>query len=730
MGNFGTGFAAFANGFTGGLEMGDRIYQRNLDRKRQEKLDAYMEQEQARAAERFGWDRTNQQQLQRQRGLLLDNAERETKDANALRDAWGRSVDATEGAMGAVPPPTEQPRPLVGAPSLGAMPQTSPTPRTADNPQGIALPDIGAVRRAAAGNPPQGQDQGSDGASSSSVQPTIPPTDNMTGAIPYADGSQQVRPTGAGQEQSAPVTAPVPHPDPRRAAAPESLGAAPATSGTSASLFSKAADGKFEARAPTTRAEAIAILKASQDGFLTPAQTESATKQARAALEKGTLTADEQKYIATGPRFVEGPNGVLLDGNGSFYGVEPAPDKPYQWGRPGGLVSDARRAAGTIGAGAADIASRTAEAAVNQGADIVAGVNAPFQAASVYATGKDYIGAPGRVDLNGDNTKQSVVSPFIEAIPTGNGAAPKPGAATPNQPTTGASQQLGAVPVPKDASPAEARVVTGAVTAMNALGDQPDMKAAADATPIAALGAKPGQPMTKAQVTTGAKTFMESWRQNGAPIIQRELIRQGRIKEAQDLEKWLKSDQAQAGMNAWAKGAFLAMTGDVSGSLDALADAFNATGYYDDGFLIDKEKSEILKDERGDPAGVRVVFRNQETGEESERVMQTDDFAQMALLATAPSEAFKASIERQKAIQEQLIKADEERRKAGIDLVKSNYAAINKAAAEIYKNSIGLDGKPTMTFDEALAEAQSAYNGNQAEPSAPAADVPVLRRAP
>lgn len=727
MGNFGTGFAAFANGFSGGLELGDRLYQRGLDRKRQEKLDAYMEQEQARAAERFGWDRTNQQQLQRQRGLLLDNAERETRDAGALRDAWGQSVDATESAMGAVPPPAEQPRPLVGAPSLGAMPQTSPTPRTADNPQGIALPDIGAVRRAAAGNPPQGQDQSSDSASSSSVRPTIPPADNMVAAIPYADGSQQVQPTGAGQVQPAPSTAPVPQPDPRRAAAPGSLGATPATS---ASLFSKTADGKFEARAPTTRAEAIAILKASQDGFLTPAQTDSATKQARAALEKGTLTAEEQKYIATGPRFVEGPNGALLDGNGSFSGVEPAPDKPYQWGRPGGLASDARRAAGTIGAGAADIASRTAEAAVNQGADIVAGVNAPFQAASVYATGKDYIGAPGRVDLNGDNTKQSVVSPFIEVIPTGNGAAPKPGAATPNQPATSAPPQLGAVPVPKDASPAEARVVTGAVTAMNALGDQPDMKAAADATPLDALGAKPGRPMTKAQVTTGAKTFMESWRENGAPIIQRELIRQGRIKEAQDLETWLKSDQAQAGMNAWAKGAFLAMTGDVQGSLDALADAFNQTGYYDDGFEIDKEKSEIVRDDRGDPTGVRVVFRNQQTGEETTREMRTDDFAQMALLATAPQEAFKASVERQKAIQEQLIKADEERRRAGIDLVKSNYDAINKAAAEIYKNSIGLDGKPTMTFDEALAEAQSAYGGEQGGPTAPTADVPVLRRAP
>lgn len=764
MGNFGTGFAAFANGLASGVQLGDNLYQRKLDRERQTKLDEYLEQEQARTNERFGWDRTNQQQMQEQRGMLLDDARRQRADASRLRDAWGRSVDATEGALGAVPPPPPANDHGPSAPAaLGA------TPPTADNPQGVALPDIDAVRRAAAGEPSTDRPAGmiapgninlgnrpvvrnNDGTISTLRSVSIGedgrevliPTVSSDGRIMSDDEAVATyRRTGQNlgtfdspasatahaktlhEQQAAEYGAtPIPQPDPRHAANQTGpLGAVPEQAATP--LFTKAQGGGFEARAPTSREEAIAVLKAAQDGLLTPTQTESAARQARAALEKGTLSAEEQKYIATGPRFVEGPDGSLLVPQGSFSASEPK-NRPYQWGQPGGLVSDARRAAGNVGSAVADIATRTAEATINQGADIVAGVNAPFRAASIYATGSDKIGAPGRVDLNGDGNRQSIVSPFIDAIPT-NKAAPSAGGTTP-APTQENAAPLGAVPLPPKATPAEARVAAGAVAAMNTVGDQPDMKAAADATPLAAMGAKPGQPMTKPQVEAGAKTFMESWRKNGAPIIQRELIRQGRIDEAQQLEQWIKSDQAQAGMNAWARGAFMAMTGDVEGSLDALSDAFNATGYYDDGFEILKEKSAVLRDERGDPAGVRVVFRNQQTGEESEREMRTDDFAQMALLATAPQEAFKASIERQRALQEQLLKADDERRAAATDLVKSNYAAITKAAAEIYKSSIGLDGKPTKTYEEALSEAQAAFGGEGG--GAPAqAEVPVLRRA-
>lgn len=790
MGNFGTGFAAFANGLASGVQIGDGLYQRKLDRERQKKIDEYLAQEQERAGERFNWDRTNQQQLQEQRGMLLDDARRQRADQSRLRDAWGQSVDATEGAMGALPqPPTsDEGQPAVPG-ALGAMPPA------ADNPQGIALPDIGAVRRAAAGSPardpqaatgttggtgnaiPIPPQRPNDIASSASNKPAgmiapgnidlgnRPVVRNNDGTISTVrsisigeDGREVLIPTVSNdgrimsddeavatyrrtgqnlgtfdspasatayaqtlhEQQAATYAAPpVPQPDPRRASGQQpALGAVPEQAASP--LFAKAAGGRFEARAPTTREEAIAVLKAARDGMLTPEQTAKAGEYEKAALAKGQLTPDEQKYLS-GPRFVEGPGGALLDPQGSFSGANPN-GRPYQWGQPGGLANDARRAAGAVGSTVADIASRTAEAAVNQGADIVAGVNAPFRAASIYATGTDHVGAPDRVDLNGDGTRQSVVSPFIDAIPTNKNAPAAP-------PSQAAAAPLGAVPLPPNATPAEARVAAGAVAAMNTVGDQPDMKAAADATPLSAMGAKPGQPMTKPQVEAGAKTFMDSWRKNGAPIIQRELIRQGKINEAQQLEQWIKSDQAQAGMNAWAKGAFMAMTGDVEGSLDALSDAFNATGYYDDGFEIVKDKSEIMRDERGDPAGVRIVFRNQQTGEESEREMRSDDFAQMALLATAPQEAFKASIERQRALQERLLKADDERRAAATDLVKSNYAAITKAATEIYKSSIGLDGKPTKTYEEALAEAQAAFGGEGGASASPQADVPVLRRA-
>lgn len=294
---------------------------------------------------------------------------------------------------------------------------------------------------------------------------------------------------------------------------------------------------------------------------------------------------------------------------------------------------------------------------------------------------------------------------------------------------------LGAVPdtvLPKDADAGERKFAASGIDTLNRLGDRPDFKAAANGVPVESLGAVNGKPMTKPQVIEGAKVFARSYIDNGAKVVIAEYIRHGKIKEAQEFEKWIRDGKTQEGLEAFSKAAFLSTIGDVSGSLDALADAYNTVGYFDDGYQIDKEKSEIMKDKAGNPSGIKVVFRNQRTGEETSRVMDSADFAEQAKMALEPTAAFdahmEASVAMQRQMQEQLLKADEERRKAGIDLVKSNYDAVNKAATEIYKNSIGLDGKPTMTFDEALAEAQAAYGGAAGGDVPAADDVPVLRR--
>ncbi|WCR17508.1 hypothetical protein [Paracoccus alcaliphilus] len=392
-------------------------------------------------------------------------------------------------------------------------------------------------------------------------------------------------------------------------------------------------------------------------------------------------------------------------------GYQPTDNRQHQWAQPGGLSKDIQQAGRVAGDFVGDALARTGETIVNEGVDVVRGINRPLQAASEYALGRDVVGAPERVDLNNDGLSSTLGTPLAQswgAIRDDGQAA----AAQASAPGTDGSK---------------AQVATAAETVMNNVGDSPSMKAAADAVPVDAMGATRGKPMTEAKRDQGAKTFMESYRKNGAPIVMRELLRQGRIDQAEKFDEFVRSGTAREGMDAWGRGMFAAMQGDVDGAADNLLDAYNAAGYYDDGYEILRDDSALIRDNGGDVVGVRLAMRNQTTGEVVVQQDRIDNFIQRALWITSPEKAFEAASARMAAQQDALLKADAERRGAATDLIKAEPDRIARAAQEIYKNSIGLDGQPTMTYAEALQEAQGAFSGQGA--AAPLdGEVPVARR--
>ncbi|TNE66847.1 MAG: hypothetical protein EP336_09530 [Rhodobacteraceae bacterium] len=369
------------------------------------------------------------------------------------------------------------------------------------------------------------------------------------------------------------------------------------------------------------------------------------------------------------------------------------------------------RAVGGALRGVADGAGNTAalwgEQMANTGSDVLDTVNAPFRAASQYFTGEDKIGSAPRVDLNNDGRETSAISPVVDLM--------RPGYEVQEQEPAKAETK------------ADTEIAAGATKAMNELGQSPDMQAAADGVPADALGAEPGQPLTDAQVRKGAATYMESWRENGAPLIMKELLRQGRVGEAQKLDEWMRSADAQKGMELWAQGTFQAQMGDLTGALETWMDAFNEAGYYDDGYEVVKEKTEIIKDSTGNPIGASVTFKNQETGEENSRIMTPDSMGEMFAMLLSPVEAFKASMERQKALQEALIAKQEADAKTARDLVVEDYKATrsaeDKAAQYLFEQGNGIMAGPEggMTLDQARQRVLGST------PQLPDEDVPVLR---
>lgn len=462
-------------------------------------------------------------------------------------------------------------------------------------------------------------------------------------------------------------------------------------------------DGMFIAnRAPQTDDEKRALLEAAKAGKL-------ATSQEREAQQRE------------------------IDANTAL-------DMPYEWGAQGNLVGDLDRV-GRLGQRAAnDTLARAGEMAVNGAVSGIQNLNAPLQALSRYATGEDHIGAPQRVDLNSDGKRESTATPIAESWGAIR-AEPQPKAKA-------------AAPAPKhapaaagDAAPESAKVVAStAAKAVDAVADsQPSVKAAIEAVPAKDLGVSRSKPMTAPQREKAGRTLMESYIATGAPNVTRELIRQGRLDDAKKFDAWVKDSRAADGMAAWGRGIFAALQGDADSAAESFMDAYNASGYFDDGMDVVKEKSALIKNDAGDVVGVTLTMRNQATGEEITDTDSIDGFIQKAAWITSPEKAFEASQARLAAQQEALLKAEEERRKVATRLVETDYAktidlardmfAKSQAQAKEAREAAMLTGEADaapepMTWDDAFREAQRIMVEGPSLPQqeAEAGATPVARR--
>lgn len=462
-------------------------------------------------------------------------------------------------------------------------------------------------------------------------------------------------------------------------------------------------DGMFIAnRAPQTDDEKRALLEAAKAGKL-------ATSQEREAQQRE------------------------IDANTAL-------DMPYEWGAQGNLVGDLDRV-GRLGQRAAnDTLARAGEMAVNGAVSGIQNLNAPLQAISRYATGEDHIGAPQRVDLNSDGKRESTATPIAESWGAIR-AEPQPKAKA-------------AAPAPKHApaaagaaAPESAKVVAStAAKVVDAVADsQPSVKAAIEAVPAKDLGVSRSKPMTAPQREKAGRTLMESYIATGAPNVTRELIRQGRLDDAKKFDAWVKDSRAADGMAAWGRGIFAALQGDADSAAESFMDAYNASGYFDDGMDVVKEKSALIKNDAGDVVGVTLTMRNQATGEEITDTDSIDGFIQKAAWITSPEKAFEASQARLAAQQEALLKAEEERRKVATRLVETDYAktidlardmfAKSQAQAKEAREAAMLTGEADaapepMTWDDAFREAQRIMVEGPSLPQqeAEAGATPVARR--
>lgn len=680
MSGLGTAFAAAVNGFAAGREIKHGWEDRKDEKARQKRRDEILDAQEARAAQRHDLDMTTGGLLNDARRQSIRQTDQNWQDFTSLRGVMGAADEAASAGMGALPPD-----------------QMIPTgPATAKAPDQVAANPFSQPLQVSAPSAPLsfGRPAATGPVRAEAAQPGAP--------APAPD-------TQVGPAQAAPGMGAMPDPD---------------------ALFSPAPDGKvYTARPPRSPEEVAQIREAVQAGRLAvsperqrqqaeidrqhvgPAQTYSyedwqgMSRAERTAADLPVSQLGGQGYfdrLSVGLGATPQQKGGRADEAAAQAWTdtrrEAIPD-PNQTGfqRDMGALRDG--AASAI-SGAGGIAQTFGEQGVNLGVDMIGMVNAPFRAASKYFTGTDYIGAPGRVDLDGNKRTQAPYSPYVDLF--------RPGAETPEAAAAALSRETG-----KKVTPAGAEMAAETAQALDNAGDDPSMKAAADAISMSDLGANPGRPMSQKQRARAAKTYLESYRENGAPIVMRELMRQGRYDEAQSFDTFMRSQQAQAGMERWGEGMFAALSGDENGVLNYISDAYNTPGYYDDGYEVIRDESELIKDDTGNTVGIKLTMRHQATGQTFTQTGNVSNIMQHFLWKTSPQEAAKTYHANQLAAQQALMESQQKRDAAATRLIEKDFAAqvggVDDAAFKLMESS-QFSGEP-MTYEEARQRVIAARQG-------------------
>ncbi|UZV40804.1 hypothetical protein 12Stean4476_00042 [Erwinia phage Stean] len=160
------------------------------------------------------------------------------------------------------------------------------------------------------------------------------------------------------------------------------------------------------------------------------------------------------------------------------------------------------------------------------------------------------------------------------------------------------------------------------------------------------------QGMTDAKANTDGQTdnVMNYYMQNTAPKLQQHWMATGDVTKAEAFGKWIQDSSVQQGMRHSAAMMRSAMMGDADGFAKNLVATYNQPGYFDDGFEATGAK--VIRDDKGNAAGMEVKVRNQQTGEESTQTFNSmEDVYKLAQSFSSPDAVFTHGMNELKAAQ-------------------------------------------------------------------------------
>lgn len=270
------------------------------------------------------------------------------------------------------------------------------------------------------------------------------------------------------------------------------------------------------------------------------------------------------------------------------------------------------------------------------------------------------------------------------------------------------------IPMKAAATPTEKKAAATAVQTL----DQTASPETKDATVAAtqAMDVKPGQQkISDAQYQRGSQAWIDQYMKVGAPRVMEALISRGEFEKADAFQKYMTSHETRKAMKDMGIATTAFLLGDIEKGADHLAEVFNNLGYLPDETTVVKDETTFTKGRDGEVNGLKVVFKDEKTGNTFEQVFQgtVPDLLSTLLPTIMPEAGFEFYLKQQEAAQAAAKGAMVEADKAGAEQAKR----INDWAKIIYEGSKQLDGTFALTPDQAMAEARRAIAGGGA-PSA------------
>lgn len=382
-----------------------------------------------------------------------------------------------------------------------------------------------------------------------------------------------------------------------------------------------------------------------------------------------------------------------------------APNPDHQFMQPGGMVADAAEAGKRV----AQAGERAIGGVFELGANTVNNLINPYVR---YATGYEFPTTDGRQSPSAQPA-QAAPSP---AAPQTGAEAPQLDPANPVPPMRAAAR--------KGASPAEEATVEAVEDAVNSGAVSPPAADAARAT-TQELGVSPGKPMSESQYQRAEKSFMDRYMEVGAPMVLEHYVKTGQFAKAEAFQQFLDTATVRENMKDWGRAAAAIAAGDVDTALNTVLDAYKRMDYFNDTTEIVRKDSGVVYDKDGNAAGVKLVFRDPNTGTTFEQVYDDmDDAISLGMTLMDPLTSFEHMQQRaEQQRQYELGLAEMARENA-----KMAQERIDEFTKMILDNSKDEIGRPTITVEEAVAQARAMVLGPQSGAGAVPAEPPLARR--